>query len=656
MHDKTFAELLWDRDDCGSLEYFFLRRHRCSGCQPVSRPFRLFGMMLRLYVPMMILASIANFFSSAPSNAETIRIRCSNTFFNIDTYQNILESQGRTNRISWTYDGEWIRLTFPNQVDKLAFSRKTGYVIQNGKQIDARCVFQNPQALAKLQISPTANLRTAFIALPVGSRKLIQEIMSYDRFYNSTIDGLWGSGTEDALGRYKTYFEGLTGQTYSFATPIDAARFLEAIIASTYEGDECDGCDATLPPQPGFNCARATTLDERTICATPKLIELDNLLNEGFRQVTLAKGRQVAQIVARTHLDRRKQCGANSACIEEVQSEVINRFIALGAKVNLPAGFKPANRSSAQSTVAKKSPVDYIGQEEATYVVDALKQFATDHPNELTVDFVINLNALRQAVAGAWSQSKAQAFQALLKDSGSTDLLAQRIAAARSDYASKKARKEADARTRLGSKLEELKAWVLNNATSEQAAEIAQYLKRAQDISSTGDLDNIQQLSERADRFLAAVNQSDFQNTPSDASSEQEKPKDSAADEPLVHVGFSLQDQAETVGDAFDQYSARKGQILIPVRLTFQPDRKDTPLSSYTLSIELGTETGARYPVNESASRALAAQLGMPDALAKSMWAPGEPIFLVFEIPRVNAVANEIFVAADGIKFKSKRE
>ena len=613
-------------------------------------------MKSKLFSLVMLLASCVLLSTLSPSHAETIRIRCSNVYFNINPVQNTVESQGRTNRISWTYDGEWIRLTFPNQTDKLAFSRKTGYVIQNGKQIDARCVFQNPQALASLQIAPTANLRSAFIALPEGSRKLIQEIMSMDRYYNSTIDGLWGSGTENALVRYKTYFESLTGQQYGIETPIAAARFLEAIIASTYEGDECDGCDEPAPPQPAFNCAKASTLDERTICSNPKLIELDNLLNEGFRQVTFAKGQQAAQIVARLHLDRRRQCKANATCIEDVQSEAITRFIALGAKLALPPGFKSSTQPAAKSTAAPKPPVEFISQEEATYIVEAVRKFATDHPGDLTVDFVINFDLMRQAVAGTWSQSKSQAFLAMLKDFGTSDLLPRRIAAARSSYASEKARTEAEARAQLNSKLNVLKVWVLSNAISEHAAEIAQYLKRAQEISATGELKEIQQLTERADRFLAVINQKDTQAPAAASVTEQEQPTQTAVDEPLVKVSYAFLDQQETVGDAFDQYSARKGQVLIPVRLSFQPERADTALSLGQLSIELGTETGARYPVNEVATLALAAQLGATDPRSKSTLTPGEPILLVFEIPRVNAVAKEIVVSADGLKFRSNRE
>jgi len=244
------------------------------------------------------------------AHAETISIWCSNDLFRIDTARNTFESQGRVTRISWIFDGEWIRLTFPNGTDRLAFSSKNGYVIQNGKQIDAGCRFSNPEALARIKIAPTANLRLEFIALPEPERKVIQELMSLNGYYNSTIDGLWGTGTEDALLRYKDFVENVTAQKYPIETPLGASRYLQVIMQLSYddgEGDECDGCEETMTSRPSFDCGRATTADERAICTNPTLMELDNILNQGFGQVVQNRGQQTAQIVGRLHLDRRRQ-------------------------------------------------------------------------------------------------------------------------------------------------------------------------------------------------------------------------------------------------------------------------------------------------------------------------------------------------------------
>lgn len=595
--------------------------------------------------------------SLGASQAEIIRIRCSDELFKIDTVRNTLEREGRTTSITWTYDGEWIRLTFANGADKLAFSNKTGYVIQNGNQIDARCEFRNRDALANIKITPTANLRAAFIALPEDSRKLIQEMMALDKFYNSAVDGLWGSGTEAALMRYKTYVEDFTGQRYLIESPFGAAQFLEAIMAFSYEGDECDGCEDQASSQPSFNCARATTLDERAICSNPKLMELDNIVNAGFQQVTLSKGPETAKIVARLHLERRRQCGPDQTCIEMVQRAAITRFIALGARLVLPLSIGSETQSaSPQPEAPKPPPIVYTQKDEADYIFEAIKAFATDNPNELTVDFVINLDRLRQSLTGSWGQSKATAFEALLTEIGSSPLLSQRIASARSSFAEEQASKKATASADLASKLSTLKNWVLVNATSEYAPEIAQFLKQREEVSPKDDYDSILQASMRADQFLAVIAQKDAAPQVAEASEPVTQPVEGGASNALVHVAFRFLDQQETLGDAFDQYSAPKGQILVPVRFVFQPEAEGTSLSPPQLSVELGTETGARYPINEPATLALAAQLGVPAPMSKPVWLSGEPVTLVFEIPRINAAPKGVYVAGDGLEFKPKQE
>jgi len=74
------------------------------------------------------------------------------------------------------------------------------------------------------------------------------------------------------------------------------------------------------------------------------------------------------------------------------------------------------------------------------------------------------------------------------------------------------------------------------------------------------------------------------------------------------------------------------------------------------LSIEISTETDARYQINEPATLALAAQLGVPAPISKPVWLPGEPVTLVFEIPRINAIPKGVYVAGDGLEFKLKQE
>lgn len=590
------------------------------------------------------------------AHAESIRIWCGNDRFQIDTVRNTLQTQGRITPITWNFDGEWIRLTFSNGTDRLAFSSKNGYAIQNGKQIDARCTFRNPEALAKIEIAPTANLRLAFIGLPESSRKLIQELMSLDGYYKSRIDGLWGTGTEEALVRYKKNIEGLTEQKFLTETDFGASQYLQAIMELSYEGDECDGCEEITSSQPSFDCAEAQTADERAICATPKLMELDTILNSGFRQLVERGGQQAAQIVARNHLDRRRQCGANQSCIEQVQRETITRFIGMGSTVVLPL----AANTQASAVKAPEAPNpqqdDYIKQDEANYILESITQFATESPNELTVDFVINFDRLRQANSGAWGKNKAQQFEDVLAEIGSTAVLSQRISSARASFTKEQTERMARVSAELDLKLRELKAWVLKNAISSYAPDIAQFLKSDEVVVSQGNYAELLRTSERADKFLALVTSKEATQTVAVGAAAAKSMAEDRADISSVTVKFAFLENQATLGDAFDQYSAPKGQILVPVRLIFQPEQAATSFSPTQLDIELGTETGARYPMSELATLALAAQLGIPSPLDKSTWPPGEPILLVFEAPRVNADPKEVHVKSEGYEFKLTRE
>lgn len=590
------------------------------------------------------------------AQAEMINIRCGNDLFKVDTARNTLETAGRLNRISWIFDGEWIRLTFANGTDRLAFSSKNGYVIQNGKQIDAGCSFTNPEALARITIAPTANLRLEFIALPEPNRKLIQELMSLNGYYNSTIDGLWGTGTADALVRYKDDVEGITGQRYQIETPFGASQYLQVVMQLSYEdgeGEECDGCEETMTSGPSFDCDKVTTLDERAICASPTLAELDNILNVAFRQVAHNRGQQAAQIAGRLHLDRRRQCGANAICIEKVQRDAITRFIALGAQVTVPSDASAKTADAKEPEAPKPEPVVYIKQDEAIYILASIEQFAIESPGELSIDFVINLDRLRQAANGAWSDRKAQQFEAVLIEIGATPALADRISSARTDFAQEQTERQERASATLDGKLVELKTWVLNNAISEYAPDIAQFLKRGEAVLSQGNYEEILRTTERAKQFLALVAPKEPAQT---ATVEPQAAAAPAAEEsvekPEIRVTFAFYEPETTFGDAFEQYSAPKGQILLPVRLVFRPGKDAASLTPSELDIELGTETGARYPVNGPATLALAAQLGISPATDMAVWAPGEEILLVFEIPRLNAVAKTVHIESDGVEFK----
>ncbi|MDA9789669.1 LysM peptidoglycan-binding domain-containing protein [Amylibacter sp.] len=108
---------------------------------------------------------------------------------------------------------------------------------------------------------------------------------------------------------------------------------------------------------PSFDCRRATTPGERSICENPTLVELENVVSDAFEQVKKNTGENTARILERLYLESRRQCGVNGICIEKVQREAINRFIALGAEVNFPPAFKgyPPPAQADQLLVAEQA-------------------------------------------------------------------------------------------------------------------------------------------------------------------------------------------------------------------------------------------------------------------------------------------------------------
>jgi hypothetical protein len=137
--------------------------------------------------------------TSSPTNAQVIEIECGETSYSFHPANNFLEMVNRNDTVDWQYDGEWLRLTSRTDGSRIAFSSKSGYRIIGGQQEAAGCVFEDMGQLALLPVSEGAQLRLAFLGLTEEQRKEVQSFLAQEGFYTSSIDGLWGSGTESAL-------------------------------------------------------------------------------------------------------------------------------------------------------------------------------------------------------------------------------------------------------------------------------------------------------------------------------------------------------------------------------------------------------------------------------------------------------------------------
>ena len=89
------------------------------------------------------------------------------------------------------------------------------------------------------------------------------------------------------------------------------------------------GCTAVLvaAPQarPSFDCSKATTADEKAICANPVLADIDVLIAEAYRGYEPRF--QPKKRIARQLLKERGACGGDHACIAAVLSSTYDTYI-----------------------------------------------------------------------------------------------------------------------------------------------------------------------------------------------------------------------------------------------------------------------------------------------------------------------------------------
>ena len=107
-----------------------------------------------------------------------------------------------------------------------------------------------------------------------------------------------------------------------------------------------------------FNCAAASTPDERAVCANASLSELDSAAGAAYSQATAMAGATDIKPLALDFLAQRRACGSGDACIMASYLAVLNAYSSRGAKVGIPpwanamaisGGSAPASRSLPRS-------------------------------------------------------------------------------------------------------------------------------------------------------------------------------------------------------------------------------------------------------------------------------------------------------------------
>jgi uncharacterized protein len=108
-----------------------------------------------------------------------------------------------------------------------------------------------------------------------------------------------------------------------------AAAFLALAIAGAATNARAETAKAS------FNCAKASTADEKAICADARLAELDRAVSQAYARVP-ANMRESVKGEAKDTLAERRKCGDDRLCILEQQVVAIELFSNYGAPARVP--------------------------------------------------------------------------------------------------------------------------------------------------------------------------------------------------------------------------------------------------------------------------------------------------------------------------------
>lgn len=91
---------------------------------------------------------------------------------------------------------------------------------------------------------------------------------------------------------------------------------------------------------PSFDCSKAAAADERAICNSDKLSELDVLISKGFAATKSSLGADMANKVHRPYMRLRHACGDDALCILQGGLAELDQFRTLETIDSLPEWAK----------------------------------------------------------------------------------------------------------------------------------------------------------------------------------------------------------------------------------------------------------------------------------------------------------------------------
>jgi uncharacterized protein len=99
---------------------------------------------------------------------------------------------------------------------------------------------------------------------------------------------------------------------------------------------------ATSAHAASFDCTKAATVDERAVCADPRLSAMDTLLGRAFaeaKKAAAADAEDTARLmaIARVFLAQRHACGATRSCLIASYAGALDGYVSVGSTVTIPS-------------------------------------------------------------------------------------------------------------------------------------------------------------------------------------------------------------------------------------------------------------------------------------------------------------------------------
>lgn len=174
------------------------------------------------------------------------------------------------------------------------------------------------------------------------------------------VDGLEGAHTRSALRQWERD-RGLPAKGELSA---DTLSMLRRDSGSAISGgtDSAPGRNAAMNGAPSFDCTRASTADERTICASPGLAARDRALDRAYHAALDAAGPQERTRIAaeqRAWVAARRSCKDGAVCIKAMMDGRI-ASLSRAAGGDSAVGGQGGEMSASREQISRPGYADYV--------------------------------------------------------------------------------------------------------------------------------------------------------------------------------------------------------------------------------------------------------------------------------------------------------